>query len=88
MDMSLFVQQDIVRFHVTMDDALGMNVPQGTAQFGDPKAHCVLGETFAGDVEAKITAIHEIDDNITWGIYQHTTEATEEDDTTYMYSMS
>jgi hypothetical protein len=47
-----------------MDDALGMYVFQGTAKFCGPKAHCFLGETFAGNVKSKIATIHEIDNDV------------------------
>jgi hypothetical protein len=48
-----------------MDDALGVDISQGTTQLGDPKSNRFLREAFSGDVEPQITAVHEIDHDIT-----------------------
>lgn len=41
-----------------------MDIPQGTAQLSNPEADSILRKRFPGDMETKIAAIHEIDDNI------------------------
>lgn len=58
MNVTLRVEQDVVGLEVTVDDPLGMDVPQGTTQLRDPEAHGFLGEAFPGDVESQITTIH------------------------------
>ena len=47
-----------------MNDSLGVDIPQGTSQFGDPEADSILGEGFPSNMESEIAAIHEIDDNV------------------------
>lgn len=35
-----------------MDDAAGMQVAEGTGNFGDPKPHCFFGKCLAVDMES------------------------------------
>jgi len=65
--MTFRIQQHIIGLDITMDDALGVDVFQGTAEFRGPESHCVLGETFAGNVESKIATIHEVDNDVADG---------------------
>lgn len=65
--MTFRIQQHVIGLDITMDDALGVDVFQGTAEFRGPESHCFLGETFAGNVESKIATIHEIDNDVADG---------------------
>lgn len=65
-----------------------MDIPQGTAQFSNPEADSFLRKGFPGDMETKVAAIHEIDDNIA---AQESAEAGARignDCGTHMYSIS
>lgn len=62
--MTLGVEQNIVWLHIAMNDTLGMDIPQGTAQLSNPEADRILRKAFPGDMESKIAAIHEIDNDI------------------------
>jgi hypothetical protein len=64
MNVSFGVQQHIIRFDIPVDYSLGVDVSQCTTQFREPESHGFLGEAFSGDMEAKVTACHEIHDNI------------------------
>lgn len=44
MDMAIGVQEDVIRLDISVDDVLGVNIPQGTAQLGDPEPDGLLGE--------------------------------------------
>lgn len=65
MNMTLGIEQHIIRLHIAVDDALGMDILQGTGQLGDPEANGILGKAFPGNMEPEVTAIHQIDDNVT-----------------------
>lgn len=63
-DMPLRIQQHIVRLQIPVDDALRMDVPQGTTKLGHPESHRFLRETLPQNMKSKITAIHKIDHDI------------------------
>ena len=64
MHMPTLVQEHVVWLHIPMDDPLRVDVLDGASQFGDPESYRVLGKGLSGDVEAKVTAIHEIHHNV------------------------
>ena len=64
MDVAFRIQQDIIRFEIPMNDTLGMDILQGTAKLSHPKAYCFLSEALSGNVESKVTTVHEIDHNV------------------------
>ena len=64
MDVPVRVEQDVVGLDVAVDDALLVAVADGAAQLGHPEADGVLCKGFAGDVEAQVAAVHEVDDNV------------------------
>jgi hypothetical protein len=61
MHMAILVEQYVVGLDVTMHDALGVYVSESTSQLRYPKANGVFCEGLAGNVEAEISARHEID---------------------------
>lgn len=63
-NVALRIQQDVVWFHISVDNALIMDVAQSAAKFGDPEADGRFGEAFSGYVEAEITSAHQINDQI------------------------
>ena len=64
MDVAFRVEQNVVWLDVSVDNALLVYVAHGATELGYPKAHGVFCEGLARDVEAQITAVHEIDDNV------------------------
>lgn len=58
------VEQDVVGLDVAVDDVLFVDVAESAAQLGDPEANRVLGKGFSRDVEAEVTARHQVDDNV------------------------
>jgi hypothetical protein len=64
MDMALRVQQHVVRFQVSMDDSLRMDVLQRTTQLGHPESHRLFRETLSRNVKPEITPVHQVDDNV------------------------
>ncbi len=43
-----------------MHDTLCVNVSKCTAELCHPKSHTIIGKGFARNVEAKVTAIHQV----------------------------
>jgi hypothetical protein len=72
--MSFRIQQHVVRLEITMDDALRVDIPQGTSQLCHPKPHCLLGETLPRNMKPKIAAIHQIHHDVAkiGGVSSHT----------------
>jgi hypothetical protein len=64
MDMAILVKQHVVWLDVTVHDALGMYVSQRTSQLRYPEAHCIFREGLARNVEAQISARHEVHDQV------------------------
>ena len=62
--MALRVQQHIIRLDVPVDDALPVDISQGTAQLGNPKPHRFLGEGLSRDMESQVAAGHQVDDDV------------------------
>jgi hypothetical protein len=60
MHMAILIQQDIVRFYVSMYDALPVDIPQRTAKLGKPESNSLFGEGFARYVESKVSTSHEV----------------------------
>lgn len=89
--MPIGIKEDIVRFDIPVNDTLAVNVSQGAAQLGNPKANGLLGESLPGYVKAKIAAAHQVNHQIPGrrssvvGQGFMEVEAREE---THMYSMS
>lgn len=64
MDVAVRVEQDVVRLDVPVDDALLVDVAHGAAELGHPEAHGLFCKGLAGDVEAQVAAVHEVDDDV------------------------
>lgn len=64
MHVAICVQEHVVRLYISVDDALAMHIAQGAAKFRYPKANCFLCKRFSRYVKTKVTAAHEIDDEI------------------------
>ena len=56
--MTLRVEQNIVWFHVSVYNALSVNVSKRTAQLCHPEPDGIVGEGLSRDMKSKITAIH------------------------------
>ena len=64
MDVAVRVKQDVVRLDVPVYDALTVYVADGAAELCYPEAHGVLCKCLARDVEAEVTAVHQINDDV------------------------
>lgn len=64
MDMSLRIQEDVVRLDIAVDDTLRVDISQRAAYLCDPEPNGVLCEAFSRDMEAQITTIHQIHYNV------------------------
>jgi len=64
MYMALVVQQYVVWFNVSVYDSLLMDISQRTTELCNPKSNRLFRERLPGDVEAEVTARHEIDNNV------------------------
>ena len=64
MHMAIGVQQHVVRFDVSVNNALLMHVTESAAKLGDPEADGRFGEVLPRDVEAQVSPAHEIDNKI------------------------
>jgi hypothetical protein len=62
--MSFRIQEHIVWLQISMNDALRMDILQGTTKLGHPEPHRLFRETFPRDVKSEITAIHKINHDI------------------------
>jgi hypothetical protein len=51
-DVALRIQQDVIWLHISMDDALLVDIFQGTSQLGDPEPNCVFRKALARDVKS------------------------------------
>jgi hypothetical protein len=51
-----------------MYDALSVNIPQCAAKLGKPESNSLFGEGFARYVEPKVSASHEVYNEIPVGI--------------------
>ena len=60
MNMAFGIKQNIIWLHISMYNTLSVNVSKCTAQLCHPKPHTIVGEGFARNVKAKITAIHQV----------------------------
>jgi hypothetical protein len=63
-NVTLCVQQDVVRLDISVYYAHVMYVFQCAAQLRNPEAHRLFCECFSRNVKAKVTARHEIDDKV------------------------
>lgn len=52
MHVAIGIKQDIVGFHIAMNNVLTVNVAECTSQFGNPESHRVFGEGLSRDVES------------------------------------
>ena len=59
--MTVRVQQHIVRLDIPVHNALLMDVAHGASKLSHPKSHCLLCECLPRNVESQVTAVHEID---------------------------
>lgn len=64
MDVAIGIQENVIWFHITMDDALAVNIAQGAAQLGDPESHGLLCECLPGNVESQVAAAHQVDNKV------------------------
>ncbi len=63
-DVAVRVEQDVVRFDISVHDALLVDVAHGAPKLGHPEPYCLFCKSLARDVESQITAVHEIDYDI------------------------
>ena len=71
MDVAIRVQKHVVRLDVAVDDALAVDIPQCTTELRDPKADCLLSESFPRYVKSQVAAVHQVDHQIPVGSHQH-----------------
>lgn len=64
MYVAVCVQENIVWFDITVDDALTMYVPQSAPQLGYPEPDGFFRKGLPGDVESQVAAAHEINDKV------------------------
>jgi hypothetical protein len=64
MDVAIGIQQHIVRLDVPVHNTLLMYISNGTSKLGYPEPYGLLCECLARDVKAKITAVHQIDHDV------------------------
>jgi hypothetical protein len=62
--MAFGIEQHVVGLDVPVHDTLLVYVPHSAAELGYPEADCLFCESFARDVESKVTAVHQIDDDV------------------------
>jgi hypothetical protein len=60
-DVAIGVEKDVVRLDISVNNVLTVDISQGTPKLCDPELNRLLGEGLSGDVEAQITAGHEIE---------------------------
>lgn len=60
MDVAFRIQQDIVRLDVPVHNSLPVYVAQRAAQLGNPETDGFFGKGLAGNVEAEVTAVHQV----------------------------
>ena len=63
-NVTIRVEQHIIRLDVPVHDALLMDVAHGASKLRHPKAHCLLCERLSRDVESQVAAVHEIDHDV------------------------
>jgi hypothetical protein len=61
MNVAIGIQEDVIGLDISVDNVLLVNIPQRTAQFGNPEPNSLFSEGLSGDVESQITAAHQID---------------------------
>lgn len=66
MDVTLRIQQDVIRLNIPVYDALGVDISQSTTQLRDPESHGLFCEAFSRDVEPQITTVHQVHHNVTF----------------------
>lgn len=64
MYVAVRVQENIVGFDITVDDALTMYVPQSAPQLSDPEPDGVFRKGLPGDVESKVATAHKINNKV------------------------
>ena len=64
MDVTGGIEQNIVRLDVSVHDTLFVDVSQGAAQLGHPEPHRFFGEALASNVEAQISTVHQVNDDV------------------------
>ena len=58
MNVSLRIEQNIIRLDIAMDDALAVDVIEGASKFGNPEPDAVLCEAFSRDMKTKVSTSH------------------------------
>lgn len=64
MDVAISIQKYVIWLHITVDDALAVDIAQGAAQLGDPKSHGLLCERLAGNMESQVATAHQVDNEV------------------------
>lgn len=64
MDVAVSIQEHVIWLHVTVNDALAVDIAQGASQLGDPEPHGLLCECFAGNMKSQVAAAHQVDNEV------------------------
>ena len=64
MDVAICIQQHVVRLHVTVDDALRVDIAQSASQLRDPEPHSLFCKCLSRDVEPQVAAGHQVDNEV------------------------
>jgi hypothetical protein len=64
MDMTFRVEQNIVRFHISMDNALRVYVPQSATELRQPEPDCLFCESFSRYMKPEVASCHQVLDYV------------------------
>lgn len=62
--MTISIKEYVIRFNVSVNYVLAVDISQSTAQFSYPEPYGLLREGLSGDVKSQVAAIHKIDDEV------------------------
>jgi hypothetical protein len=64
MNVTIGVEQYVVRFDIAVDDVLAVYISQSASKLGNPKPNSLFGESLSRDVEPQISTSHQIDHKV------------------------
>lgn len=64
MDVAIGIEQHVIGLDIPVYNALCVDVSDSAAKLCYPEAYGILCESFPGDVETEVAAVHEINDNV------------------------